>query len=151
MTEKGQFSARLGICTRLSLIGENAMWNGKPIDEKLVLVVDDDRSIRESLAGLLDVKGYSVLEAGNGQKALDVLEKAAYFPCLILLDLAMPIIDGRGFLKLRAKDPMLRQIPVVVLSGNPPSAEPLNGIEAYLQKPVSFDRLIAAVDLAAGS
>jgi hypothetical protein len=40
---------------------------------------------------------------------------------------------------------------VVVLSGNPPSAELLNGIEAYLQKPVSFDRLIAAVDLAASS
>ena len=51
------------------------MWNGKPINQKLVLVVDDDRSMRESLAGLLDVKGYSVLEAENGQKALDVLEK----------------------------------------------------------------------------
>jgi hypothetical protein len=38
------------------------------------------------------------------------LEKAAHFPCLILLDLAMPILDGRGFLELRAKDPMLRQI-----------------------------------------
>ena len=42
------------------------MWNGKPINEKLVLVVDDDRSMRESLAGLLDVKGYSVL-AGFGK------------------------------------------------------------------------------------
>jgi CheY-like chemotaxis protein len=93
------------------------MWNGKPINQKLVLVVDDDRSMRESLAGLLDVKGYSVLEAENGQKALDVLEKAPRFPCVILLDLAMPIMDGRGFLKLRARDAILRQIPVVVLSG----------------------------------
>jgi FixJ family two-component response regulator len=42
------------------------MWNGKPINQKLVLVVDDDRSMRESLAGLLDVKGYSVL-AGCGK------------------------------------------------------------------------------------
>jgi CheY-like chemotaxis protein len=58
------------------------MWNGKPINEKLVLVVDDDRSMRESLAGLLDVKGYSVLKAENGQKALDVLEKAPRFPCV---------------------------------------------------------------------
>lgn len=57
------------------------MWNGKPINQKLVLVVDDDRSMRESLAGLLDVKGYSVLEAENGQKALDVLEKAAFPMC----------------------------------------------------------------------
>jgi len=48
-------------------------------------------------------------------------------------------------------DPMLRQIPVVVVSGNPPSGEPPNGINAYLQKPVRFDRLIAIVDLAASS
>jgi CheY-like chemotaxis protein len=79
------------------------------------------------------------------------LEKAAHFLCLILLDLAMPILDGRGFLELRAKDPMLRQIPVVVVSGNPPSGEPPNGINAYLQKPVRFNRLIAIVDLAASS
>jgi CheY-like chemotaxis protein len=127
------------------------MWNGKPINEKLVLVVDDDRSMRESLAGLLDVKGYSVLEAENGQKALDVLEKAPRFPCVILLDLAMPIMDGRGFLKLRARDAILRQIPVVVLSGTPQRGEPLKGINAYLQKPVRSDRLIATVDLAARS
>jgi CheY-like chemotaxis protein len=122
------------------------MWNGKPVNEKLVLVVDDDRSVRESLSRLLAVEGYSVLEADNGQKALETLERAAHFPSLILLDLAMPVMDGRGFLKLRAKDPMLRQIPVVVVSGNPPSGEPLNGIDAYLQKPVRFDRLIAIVD-----
>ena len=122
------------------------MWNGKPIKAKLVLVVDDDRSVRESLSGLLDLKGYSVLEADNGQKALDVLEKASYLPCVILLDLAMPIMDGHAFLKLRAKHPMLRQIPVVVVSGSPPGGQPLNGISAYLQKPVSFDRLIAAAD-----
>ena len=122
------------------------MWKGKPVNEKLVLVVDDDPSMRESLSSLLGVEGYSVLEADNGQKALEALEKAAHFPCLILLDLAMPVMDGRGFLKLRAKDPMLRQIPVVVVSGNPPSGEPLNGIDAYLEKPVRFDRLIAIVD-----
>ena len=122
------------------------MWNGKPVNEKLVLVVDDDRSLRESLSRLLDMEGYSVLEADNGQKTLEVLEKAARLPRLILLDLAMPIMDGRGFLKLRAKDPMLREIPVVVVSGNPPSGEPLDGIDAYLQKPVRFDRLIAIVD-----
>ena len=127
------------------------MWDRKPINGKLVLVVDDDLPARESLSRLLDLGGYSVLEAENGQKAVDVLENAAHFPCLILLDLAMPIMDGHGFLKLRAEHPMLRQIPVVVVSGNPRGGEPLNGINAYLQKPVSFDRLIAAVDLAASS
>jgi CheY-like chemotaxis protein len=127
------------------------MSNGKPIKEKLVLVVDDDRTVRESLSGLLDMEGYSVLAAENGQTALDILKKGIYFPCLILLDLAMPIMDGRGFLKLRAKDPMLRQIPVVVVSGEPPRGEQLGGIEGYLQKPVRFDRLIATIDLATRS
>jgi CheY-like chemotaxis protein len=127
------------------------MSNGKSIKEKLVLVVDDDRTVRESLSGLLDMEGYSVLEAENGQTALDILKKGVYFPYLILLDLVMPIMDGRGFLKLRAKDPMLRQIPVVVVSGEPPRGEQLGGIEGYLQKPVRFDRLIATVDHAARS
>src|ERR1700751_4617983 len=127
------------------------MWNGKPVNEKLVLVVDDDRSVRESLSKLLDAAGCSVLEAENGQKALEVLEKAAHFPCLILPDLAMPVMDGRGFLKLRAKDPMLRQIPVVVVSGEPPPGEQLGGIEGYLQKPVRFDSLIATIELATRS
>jgi len=73
------------------------MWNGKPVNEKLVLVVDDDRSVRESLSRLLAVEGYSVLEADNGQKALEALEKAAHFLSLILLDLAMPVRTDADF------------------------------------------------------
>jgi len=45
------------------------------------------------LSGLLNLKGYSVLEADNGQMALYILEKAARLPCLILLDLSMPVMD----------------------------------------------------------
>jgi CheY-like chemotaxis protein len=69
-----------------------------------------------------------------------------HFPCLVVLDLAMPVMDGRGFLKLRAQDPILRDIPVVVVSGNSQSGEPLEGIEAYLRKPVDVDRLIDVID-----
>jgi CheY-like chemotaxis protein len=120
------------------------MRNGKPTNGKLVLVVDDDRSMRESLSALLQLEGYSVLEAENGQTALEVLEKTPYLPCMILLDLAMPVMSGREFLKLRAQDPALRKIPVVVVSGNPPS-EPLDGIDAYLHKPVKVDHLIKVI------
>lgn len=86
-------------------------------DEIFVLVVDDDTSAREGLSELLDAKGYTVLQAENGQIALDVLKKMPHLPCLIVLDLAMPVMDGRGFLKQRALDPILRDIPVVVVSG----------------------------------
>jgi CheY-like chemotaxis protein len=111
-----------------------------------VLLVDDDPLGRESLSELLDAKGYSVLEAENGQTALEVLKKTLHFPCLIVLDLAMPVMDGREFLKLRAVNPILREIPVVVVSGNTPSGEPLVGIHAYLRKPVKVDRLIEVID-----
>ena len=122
------------------------MPNSKLTDEKLVLLVDDDPLGRESLSELLDAKGYSVLEAENGETALEVLKKTPYFPCLIVLDLTMPVMDGREFLKLRAVDPILRDIPVVVVSGNMPSGEPLVGIDAYLRNPVKVDRLIEVID-----
>jgi CheY-like chemotaxis protein len=115
-------------------------------DEKLVLVVDDDSSARESMAEVLDAKGYCVLQAQNGQRALDVLKKTPHFPCLVLLDLAMPVMDGREFLERRARDPILRDIPVVVVSGNTRSDEPPEGICAYLCKPVNVDRLIEVIE-----
>ena len=86
-------------------------------NEKTVLLVDDDEFVREDISVLLLTQGYSVLQAENGQKGLDVLKKVAHFPCLVVLDLAMPVMDGRGFLTQRAQDPILRTIPVVVVSG----------------------------------
>jgi CheY-like chemotaxis protein len=126
------------------------MWKGKPVDEKVVLVVDDDRDVRESLSNLLAAEGYSVLEADNGQNALELLEGGSHFPRVILLDLAMPVMDGRRFLELRAADTMLHRIPVVVVSGNSPSGEPLDGIEAFLRKPVDAARLLRIVRTASG-
>jgi CheY-like chemotaxis protein len=121
------------------------MEKGKSVTEKLVLVVDDDLFIRRSLSKLLNAAGYSVLEAENGQHALEVLEQTSHAPGMILLDLAMPVLDGFGFLKIRAKDPALRRIPVAVVSGDPSLGESLDGIDAYLEKPVSRNRLIAVV------
>ncbi len=113
-------------------------------------MVDDDRSVRESLSALLEVEGYFVLKAENGERALEVLEKAPHPPFMILLDLAMPVMDGRQFLKLRAKDPALRRIPVVVVSGSPASGEPLKGIDAYVHKPVKVDHLIKVIRTTSG-
>jgi CheY-like chemotaxis protein len=124
------------------------MRNGKPVSEKLVLVVDDDSSVRESLSSLLAAEGYSVMKAENGLDALAELKGAPHFPFVILLDLAMPVMDGRRFLQLRAADPMLRRIPVVVISGNPSSGEPLDGIDTYLRKPVEVDRLMKVINCA---
>src|SRR5271156_3730290 len=93
-------------------------------------------SLGRSLSDLLNSKGFSVLEAENGRKALEMLKKLPHFPCLSVLDLAMPIMDGRGFLKRRAQDPILSDIPVVVVSGNKAPTLPLPGTDGYLNKPV---------------
>jgi len=119
--------------------------DAKSVDERIVLVVDDDPGIRENMSDLLHAKGFSVLQAENGQRALDLLKKTPQFPCLIVLDMAMPIMDGRVFLKRRAHDAALRDIPVVVVSGSSQTA-PLPGIGAYFRKPVNVDRLIEVID-----
>ena len=61
------------------------------------------------------------------------------------LDLAMPVLDGHQFLKYRAEDPVLRHIPVVVVSANPRPPQPLEGIEAYLQKPLEPEVLLEII------
>jgi CheY-like chemotaxis protein len=122
------------------------MSTDKQADEKLLLVVDDDSSVRESMSALLDANGYSVQQAENGQRALELLKKMPHLPCLIVLDLAMPVMDGRGFLKLRAADPILQDIPVIVVSGNPSTGKRIEGIDAYLRKPVEVDRLMLVID-----
>jgi CheY-like chemotaxis protein len=116
------------------------------VDDETVLVVDDDPDIRETLSELLDANGYEVLEAENGQIALDVLKSTPRFPCVVLLDLSMPVLDGREFLRRRASDPILRSIPVVVVSGSNQPADPIEGIDGYLRKPVKFERLIEVIE-----
>ena len=123
-----------------------AMPRRKKAAHETVLVVDDDPQIRESLSELLDYKGYSVLQAENGRRALDVLKAVPpRTPCIVVLDLAMPVLDGHQFLKYRAEDPRLRHIPVVVVSANPRPPQPLEGIEAYLQKPLEPEVLLEII------
>src|SRR5579859_5350405 len=79
-----------------------------------VLIVEDTEALRETLATIIRLEGHQVVTAENGQLALDALYNAEY--CLILLDIAMPIMDGFEF--LRAYDRQLRpHIPVIILSG----------------------------------
>jgi CheY-like chemotaxis protein len=117
-----------------------------PPQVKTILVVDDDPGERESMSFFLDAKGYSVVEAENGQEALEVLKRIRRFPCLVVLDLFMPVLNGREFLKRLAQDPVLRDIPVIVVSGNDNFDVPLEGVAAYLRKPVKPDRLVEIVD-----
>ena len=109
-----------------------------------VLIVDDDRSIREALADLLGDEGYEVKVAGDGQQALEIC-RSAPAPDLILLDLAMPVMDGLEFARVKAADPSLSAIPVCVMTASGPEAALPPEAVAVLRKPLDADELLAVI------
>jgi CheY-like chemotaxis protein len=111
-----------------------------------VLVVDDDRDIRDSLVELLEDHGYRALGASNGREALDLLRSGSDRPCLILLDLMMPIMDGREFREEQLKNPAWTAIPVIVISAYNDVAEQARALAVdHLRKPLAMRPLMDAV------
>jgi len=82
---------------------------------KSILVVEDDDDIRSALVDLLESEGYVAQSAVNGKDALERLESTEK-PCLVLLDMMMPIMNGREFLDVVMKDSNLAPIPVLIVS-----------------------------------
>jgi CheY-like chemotaxis protein len=85
-------------------------------NEGMVLVVDDDQGIREGLEMMLQLHGLAVSTAADGAEALDRL-RSGRRPCLILLDLMMPGMNGFELRRILLEDPELAAIPVVVITG----------------------------------
>jgi CheY-like chemotaxis protein len=108
-----------------------------------VLLVEDDDDIRTDLAEILRIKGYAVQTAANGAEALDRL-RDQHLPCLILLDLMMPVMDGWQFREVQLQDETLAQVPVVVLTG---VAEDTAALQAkkVMRKPVRLDDLMTTI------
>lgn len=111
-----------------------------------LLVVDDDPLVRKVLVSTLERWGCSAVEAADGMEALEWL-RANPAPSLILLDLHMPKMNGWVFCYWQQNDPLLAQIPIVVMSGQTepePAAEFLKARD-HLRKPVEIERLEALV------
>lgn len=116
------------------------------IECRVVLLVDDDRDIREVLSDALESEGYCVMAAADGLEAIDALREAPR-PCVILLDLMMPRMDGWQFRAEQSRDPTLEGIPVVILSADTAVAAKAKQLKAagHLRKPVPLDALLDAV------
>lgn len=113
-----------------------------------VLVVEDDDDVRAAIAEILEGEGYEVAVAAHGREALEELVHLPP-PCLILLDLRMPVMDGETFLRhLRADWPRLREVPVLVLTAVAFEEPP--GTRGLLRKPIIPDELVAAVNRLSG-
>src|SRR4051812_22449686 len=111
----------------------------------LVMVVDDDLDVRESLAGLLREEGYRVLCAAHGQDALALLATGE-LPKLILLDWMMPVMSGGEFRKVQLEMPRLSQIPTVLITAGVPQLSSHLAFEEVMPKPLRIERLLALVD-----
>lgn len=111
-----------------------------------VLVVDDDGDLLEVLREVLEEEGYRSITARNGQHALELL-RAGEKPCLILLDLKMPGMDGEEFRRLQLADSRLADIPVVGFTGlsNGEAEARRLALASYLRKPVKLHQLLEAI------
>jgi CheY-like chemotaxis protein len=106
-----------------------------------VLVVEDDEATREMLRYLVTSAGCSAVTAANGSEALEYLGRAA-LPCLILLDLMMPVMDGCALDQKLAADSRFSSIPVVVITAFPERATGLERHLTIIQKPLEISEII---------
>ncbi|TMB16180.1 MAG: response regulator [Deltaproteobacteria bacterium] len=111
-----------------------------------ILVVEDDEDLRHAMLELLRGFGRGAIGAANGQQALGILRRGIE-PCVILLDLMMPGMDGWTFRREQMRDRRLSRIPVIVVSAD---SDPLRGGSLLgadvLSKPLNFDRLLALLE-----
>lgn len=115
--------------------------------KKWILLVEDDKDIQASLLDLLEMEGYAVEAAYDGQQALDMLRSCEHPPSLILLDLMMRGMGGQEFRELQLRDARLAAIPVVIMSADGQSSERLadEGISGYLRKPADVSDILEMV------
>lgn len=116
-----------------------------------ILIVDDQRDARVMLAAFLRLRGYRALTAADGAEALDILRHHEPQPCLILLDLQMPVMDGETFRREQLADARISHIPVMCLSAMPDAPRRARELGAVgcLVKPVELQDLMTTVETAA--
>jgi CheY-like chemotaxis protein len=112
-----------------------------------VLIVDDDCGIRETVAELLEDEGYVTSVAANGRDALRQIEDRSASPCLIILDLRMPVMDGASFREQQLRVPKLASIPTIVVTAErePRQRVEVMAVNGWLEKPLDIDRLLDVV------
>ncbi len=129
-------------------MNEQAAPQGAPSktgDRRTVLVVDDDKDIRETIRVALELSGYTAVTAENGREALDLLATIPR-PGLILLDLMMPVMDGLEFLAAGLANHAIVGIPVIVITAYDHLAAKASDATAVVKKPLDLDVLMTWVE-----
>jgi len=115
-----------------------------------ILVADDSMVVRAVLRRQLEADGHTVVEAVNGEQAIEACRE--HRPDVVLLDVEMPVLDGHATLERLKGDPDLKDIPVVFLTGRVDTADVVTGLRLgahdYLRKPFEANELVARVSAA---
>jgi two-component system response regulator MprA len=113
-----------------------------------VMIVDDHADTREALAIVMELRGLAAIVAGSGSEALAKLAEPTERPCVVLLDVNMPGLDGWEVRQRMREDPQLASVPVVLLTGNYVDLERARrlGIRGCLRKPVDVHQIVDAVE-----
>lgn len=116
-------------------------------DKKTILVVDDEKNIRDLLVFNLQNEGYNTIEAGDGLQAVDIALKES--PDLILLDVMLPKLDGKSVCKKLRYSLNMSSIPILMISAKDTETDKIVGLEIgaddYITKPFQIREVIARV------
>jgi DNA-binding response OmpR family regulator len=119
------------------------------VEKQMILVADDEPGLREIVRVNLEAEGYRVLEAADGIEALQAVEQAR--PDLLILDIAMPRLDGWQVLHRLEAQPATAGLPVLVLTARASEEDVLRGLEEgavqYITKPFYPEDLVASVKI----
>jgi DNA-binding NarL/FixJ family response regulator len=120
---------------------------GVPSMPLTILVVDDDLGTRLSISDYLELSGYSVIMANDGQEALAMVEEC--HPDLIVTDIVMPRMNGYELVRRVRQQPAFRLLPVILLTARTKTQERIlgyqSGCDLYLPKPFELEELAAAI------
>jgi DNA-binding NarL/FixJ family response regulator len=112
-----------------------------------ILVVDDDLGTRLSISDYLELSGYSVIAADDGEQALTMVEQ--HHPDLIVTDIVMPRMNGYELVRRVRQQPIFRLLPVILLTARTKTQERIlgyqSGCDLYLPKPFELEELAAAI------
>ena len=126
----------------------------KPVAyDRHILVVEDDRDLRESVVEALEEKGYSTAAAPDGLSALEYLDGHHRRPALILLDLMMPHMNGWQFREAQLARPVVAGIPVVVVTADDHGKSKLQTLNpaGFLRKPFQLGALLEVINAVLGA
>jgi CheY-like chemotaxis protein len=111
----------------------------------LILVVDDEKPVRQFLVAAFQQEGHEVLEASHGQQALNILANTSAHPDIVITDVMMRLVGGVELCGILKSDPSTADIPVVLMSAANPRGSASSEADAIIGKPFDLDTLDALV------